>query len=78
MHKYEMTIDGRSVSADRYEEIRNPSTGAVVGLAPVGTLEHLEQAIAAATKAFAKWRQSWDSNSIRRGWPSSSRRVTRA
>jgi acyl-CoA reductase-like NAD-dependent aldehyde dehydrogenase len=55
-----MTIDGRSVAADRYEEIRNPSTGAVVGLAPVGTLDHLEMAIAAAERAFASWRRSSD------------------
>ena len=60
MQKYEMTIDGRSVTADRYEEIRNPSTGAVVGLAPVGTLDHLEMAIAAAERAFASWRRSSD------------------
>lgn len=58
--KYEMTIGGRTVAAASYVEIRNPSTGAVVGLCPVGTTEHLEQAVAAAEKAFASWRYSSD------------------
>lgn len=58
--KYEMTIGGRTVTAASYTEIRNPSTGAVVGLCPVGTTEHLEQAVAAAEKAFATWRYSSD------------------
>lgn len=58
--KYEMTIGGRTVPAATYVEIRNPSTGAVVGLCPVGTTEHLDQAVAAAEKAFATWRYSSD------------------
>lgn len=58
--KYEMTIGGRTVTASSYTEIRNPSTGAVVGLCPVGTTEHLEQAVAAAEKAFATWRHASD------------------
>lgn len=58
--KYDMTIGGRRVSADRYQEIRNPANGSVVGLCPMGTEAHLEQAIAAAGKAFASWRNSDD------------------
>lgn len=59
--KYDMTIDGRSVPADSYREIRNPAnTDEVVGLAPVGTREQLEQAIDAAGKAFESWRHSSD------------------
>ena len=59
--KYDMTINGRRVPADAYREIRNPAdTGEVVGLAPVGTGEQLEQAIAAAAGAFQSWRHSRD------------------
>jgi len=60
MRKYDMTIGGLSVTADRYEEIRNPSTGTVVGLAPVGTVAHLNQAVHAADAAFQTWRLSTD------------------
>ena len=56
--QYEMTINGRSVKAARYTEVRNPSTGAVVGLCPDGTTEYLEQAINAAEKAYPSWRRS--------------------
>lgn len=60
-HKYDMTINGRRVPADSYREIRNPAnTDEVVGLAPLGTREHLEQAINAAGEAFASWRHSSD------------------
>ena len=58
--KFEMTIGGRSVPTAEYRPILNPSTGAPVGLCPVGTLEHLEQAIDAAERAFAIWRRSSD------------------
>ena len=62
--KYEMTIGGRSVTADQYIEIKSPSNGTVVGLCPVGTVAHLEQAIAAAEKAFATWRLTDDKTRI--------------
>lgn len=58
--KYEMTIGGRSVSAERYVEVRNPATGEVVGECPVGTPAHLEEAVAAAHKAFLSWREADD------------------
>ncbi len=59
--KYDMTIDGAAVPADDYREIRNPANlDEVVGLAPLGTLAHLEQAVAAAAKAFESWRHSND------------------
>lgn len=54
-----MTIGGETVSVDSYVEIRNPAnTEEVVGLAPVGTIEHLDKAIAAAAKAYQSWRYS--------------------
>ena len=58
--KYEMSIGGRAVPAGAYQEIRSPANGSVVGLCPVGTTEHLEQAVNAAEKAFASWRYSSD------------------
>ncbi|HEX2139153.1 MAG TPA: aldehyde dehydrogenase family protein [Woeseiaceae bacterium] len=59
--KYDMTIDGETVPADDYREIRNPANrDEVVGLAPLGTLDHLEQAVAAARNAYASWRHSSD------------------
>jgi acyl-CoA reductase-like NAD-dependent aldehyde dehydrogenase len=59
--KYDMTINGETIAADNYREIRNPAdTDEVVGLAPVGTRQHLEQAISAARRAFESWRHSSD------------------
>lgn len=59
--RYEMTIDGKTVPAGNYREIRNPANlDEVVGLAPVGTTGHLEQAVSAARKAFKSWRHSSD------------------
>ena len=57
--KYEMTIGGKRITADSYTDILNPAnTDEVVGQAPVGTSKHLDQAIAAARKAFESWRHS--------------------
>ena len=57
--KYEMTIGGKKITADSYTDILNPAnTNEVVGQAPVGTSKHLDQAIAAARKAFESWRHS--------------------
>ena len=59
--KYEMTIGGESVAASDYAEVRNPAnTDEVVGLAPVGTSDHLEDAVNAARKAYGTWRYSSD------------------
>lgn len=63
--QYDMTIGGQKVKADSYTDIHNPAnTGEVVGQAPAGTGEHLDQAIAAAKKAFASWRYSSDSDRV--------------
>jgi acyl-CoA reductase-like NAD-dependent aldehyde dehydrogenase len=63
--KYDMTINGESIPADKYREIRNPAnTDEVVGLAPLGTRQHLEQAVSAARDAFASWRHSGDEDRV--------------
>jgi acyl-CoA reductase-like NAD-dependent aldehyde dehydrogenase len=59
--KYDMTINGKSVPAGDYREIRNPANhDEVVGMMPIGAREHLEQAIDAAQSAFQSWRYSSD------------------
>jgi acyl-CoA reductase-like NAD-dependent aldehyde dehydrogenase len=52
---YTLSIDGQSVATDETFEIRNPATGEVIGLCPVATKAHLDQAVAAAKRAFATW-----------------------
>lgn len=56
--KCEMTIGGQRIPAADYREIRNPADGSVAGLCPVATREHLEQAVAAAERAFEQWRRT--------------------
>ena len=55
MDKYQLIIDGTKVATNEHFEVRNPSTGAVVGLAPIATAADLDRAISAAGTAFAKW-----------------------
>jgi acyl-CoA reductase-like NAD-dependent aldehyde dehydrogenase len=63
--KYDMTIGGKTLKADSYTDIQNPAnTKQVVGQAPAGTAKHLDQAIAAAQKAFQSWRFSSDADRI--------------
>jgi len=51
--KYQLIIDGTKVATNEHFEVRNPSTGAVVGLAPMATAADLDRAISAARAAFA-------------------------
>jgi acyl-CoA reductase-like NAD-dependent aldehyde dehydrogenase len=53
--KYQLIIDGKKVATNEHFEVRNPSTGAVVGLAPVAASADLDRAVSAAGTAFAKW-----------------------
>lgn len=55
----EMFIDGASVTIDRLErqEVRDPATQAVVGHAPIADAGAVDQAVQAATRAFATWRR---------------------
>ena len=64
-NKYEMTIGGKTVTADEYTNIRNPAnTEEVVGQAPVGTSAHLNQAVEAAANAFQSWKHSSEQDRI--------------
>ncbi len=46
------------------QEIVNPATGAVVGIAPRGTLDDVNIAVQAASDAFLGW---WDTPAAKRG-----------
>ncbi|RMF99018.1 MAG: aldehyde dehydrogenase family protein [Gammaproteobacteria bacterium] len=58
--RYDLIIDGKSVPADDYAEIRSPSTGEVVGLAAQASRAQLDDAVGAAQQAFAGWRCASD------------------
>lgn len=63
--KYDMSIDGKTVAADDYTDVRNPAnTEEVVGRAPVGTAAHLDRAVKAARKAYQSWRHSSDQERV--------------
>ena len=63
--KYSMSINGESVAADSYVDVRNPAnTQEVVGECPVASSAQLGQAIAAAKTAFGSWRHSSDAERV--------------
>jgi acyl-CoA reductase-like NAD-dependent aldehyde dehydrogenase len=53
--EYGLVIDGQSIATARHRQVKNPSTGEVVGLSPLASLDNLEAAIAAAKRAFPGW-----------------------
>jgi acyl-CoA reductase-like NAD-dependent aldehyde dehydrogenase len=55
VEEYQLIINGTKVATNEHFEVCNPSTGAVVGLAPVATSADLDRAISSAATAFAKW-----------------------
>jgi acyl-CoA reductase-like NAD-dependent aldehyde dehydrogenase len=55
MQQYPLVIDGAKIQTKEHFEIRNPSTGEVVGLAPKASPDDLDHAVAAAKGAFVKW-----------------------
>ena len=57
---YSMVIGGASVAAQSTFEVRNPSNGELVGLAPEATVADLDKAVAAADTAFQTWSQQSD------------------
>ena len=58
MKQYSLIIDGARVDTAAYADIRNPSTGAVVGEMPLATPADLDRAVAAASAAFKGWSRS--------------------
>ena len=52
---YTLLIGGEKVAAANHQDIRNPSTGDIVGRMPLATPEQLDQAVEAAARAFQDW-----------------------
>jgi acyl-CoA reductase-like NAD-dependent aldehyde dehydrogenase len=53
---YSMTINGQSIQGNRNFEVINPATEEVIATAPECSEEQIDMAVAAATRAFDKWR----------------------
>ncbi|MDT8444214.1 MAG: aldehyde dehydrogenase family protein [Desulfuromonadales bacterium] len=60
MTQFNLIIDGKKVKTDMYFNVLNPATGEIVGQCPNADLQHLDQAVAAAKKAFPSWSQIAD------------------
>jgi acyl-CoA reductase-like NAD-dependent aldehyde dehydrogenase len=57
MKPYGLIIDGRKIVTEKTFGVRNPATGEVFAQCPVAENAHLDQAVAAAQKAFTTWSQ---------------------
>lgn len=57
---FRMMINGEQVNAAKTFEVKNPSTGEVVGLAPDASESDLDRAVAVADAAFQTWSQKSD------------------
>ncbi|MBB4063072.1 aldehyde dehydrogenase family protein [Gellertiella hungarica] len=55
MKQYTLLIGGERVATEHHADIRNPSTGEVVGQMPLATEKDLDRAVAAANAAFKLW-----------------------
>ncbi len=58
MDPFRLVVDGRKVPARNCFEVSNPADEDIVGLAPLGTRSDLNEAVAAARRAFEKWRDA--------------------
>ncbi len=57
---YTLYIDGKSVACDKHFDIFNPATDALLGKCPCATAAQLDDAVAAAAKAYKSWSQTSD------------------
>ena len=55
MERFSLVINGKAVQAAGHFEVLNPSTGAVVGLAPKASEGQLDDAVEAAGTAYRTW-----------------------
>jgi acyl-CoA reductase-like NAD-dependent aldehyde dehydrogenase len=60
MQRWNLLIDGRKVATDGIKEVINPSTGDAVGAMPLATAKNLDDAVEAASRAFALWKDAPD------------------
>ena len=61
MARYALLIGGKSMAVSVYSEVRNPSSGEVVGEMPLASKTDLQAAVSAAKKAFQTWQHTSDS-----------------
>jgi acyl-CoA reductase-like NAD-dependent aldehyde dehydrogenase len=61
MQSYTLLIGGKPVVTAAHAEVRNPSTGDIVGKMPLGKKENVDAAVAAAKLAFEGWKNTPDS-----------------
>lgn len=55
MKNYDMTINGLTPSVNSYCDVINPATGIAFARIAEGSIEHVNQAVSAATTAFQRW-----------------------
>lgn len=55
MQEFTLVIGGKAVATARHKEVKNPSSGAVVGKSPLATIDDLNAAVSAAKSAFPAW-----------------------
>ena len=60
MNSYSLIIGGKSVATSHYLDIKNPSTGALVGKMPLGGKSDVDNAVKAAEAAYLIWRDTPD------------------
>jgi acyl-CoA reductase-like NAD-dependent aldehyde dehydrogenase len=60
MPPYGLIIDGKKIVTEKTFGVRNPATGEVFAQCPSADMAHLDQAVAAAQKAFITWSQVSD------------------
>ena len=65
MPAYNLIIDGKKVTTAETFPVLNPATEQVVAQAPKATAEHLNQAVAAARRAFPAWSATPDAERSR-------------
>jgi acyl-CoA reductase-like NAD-dependent aldehyde dehydrogenase len=65
MPVYSLIIDGKKVTTAETFPVLNPATEQVVAQAPKATAEHLNQAVAAARRAFPAWSATPDAERSR-------------
>ncbi len=58
MKQWHMIIDGQAVQTETASEVINPATGKAFARVSSGDTSHVDQAVAAARKAFPAWRQT--------------------
>jgi acyl-CoA reductase-like NAD-dependent aldehyde dehydrogenase len=62
MEKFPLIINGFSTKTSETFDVKNPSTGEIVGLAPKANLEQLDYAVKAAQDAFKGWSNKPDAD----------------